>query len=35
MNLTDYADQGEQILYCIVPGKEANGVSMEEHGASL
>jgi hypothetical protein len=23
MNLTDYADQGEQILYCIVPGKEA------------
>jgi len=23
MNLTDYADQGEQILYCIVPGEEA------------
>jgi hypothetical protein len=23
MNLTDYAGQGEQILYCIVPGEEA------------
>jgi len=23
MNLTDYTDQGEQILYCIVPGEES------------